>query len=63
MVFVFSFFLSVSCSVFIFECVPLFNYAELFFKVHLWKLFQKSQELNLIKKRVVKIIQGKVTYS
>ena len=47
---------------FISECVPLFNYAELFFKVHLRKFLLKSQELNLIKKRVAKIIQGKVTY-
>ena len=39
-----------------------FNYAELFFKVHLRKFLLKSQELNLIKKRIARIIQGKVTY-
>ena len=56
------FFYLVWYSVFIFDCVPLFYYAELFFKVHLRKFLLKSQELNLIKKRVARIIQGKVTY-
>ena len=35
-----------------------FNYAGIFFKVHLRKFLLKNQELNLLKERVARIIQG-----
>ena len=44
-----------------FCCLPFYNYATFFSKVHPTKFLPKKKELNLIRERVARRIQGKVT--